>query len=94
MIHIAVLTLRLHLEGCSSLKEKRRRLTGLRDRFGRQPNMAVCESDLQDAWQEAEWCFVAAANSRSMTDRLIAEVEKFVGESVDARVISRNLELA
>ena len=94
MIHIAVLTLRFHLEGCSSLKEKRRRLNGLRDRFGRQPNVAVCESDLQDAWQEAEWTFVAVGGSRSMTDRLIAEVERFVGESVDARVVSRELEYA
>ena len=94
MIHIAVLTLRLHLEGCSSLKEKRRRLNGLRDRFGRQPNMAVCESDLQDAWQEAEWSFVAVANSRAMTDRLIAQVETFLGEMVDARVVSRELEYA
>jgi len=94
MIHIAVLTLRLHLEGCSSLKEKRRRLTGLRDRFGRQPNMAVCESDLQDVWQQAEWTFVAVGGSRSMTDRLIAEVETFVSETLDARVTSRELEYA
>ena len=37
MLHIAVLRLRFHLEGCGSLKDKRQRLCGLRDRFGRLP---------------------------------------------------------
>ncbi len=37
MLHIAVLRLRFHLEGYASLKDKRRRLCGLRDRFGRLP---------------------------------------------------------
>ena len=31
MLHIAVLRLRFHLEGCASLKEKRQRLAGLRE---------------------------------------------------------------
>ena len=92
MLHIAILTLQFHLEGCASLKEKRQRLGGLRDRFGRQPNMAVCESERQDSLQRAEWTFVAVAGARAVTDRMIAEVEKFVAETVDARVCDRELE--
>ena len=94
MLHIAILTLQFHLEGCASLKEKRQRLSGLRDRFGRQPNMAVCESERQDSLQRAEWTFVAVAGARAVTDRMIAEVEKFVAETVDARVCDRELEYA
>jgi uncharacterized protein YlxP (DUF503 family) len=94
MLHIAVLTLRFHLDGCASLKEKRQRLAGLRDRFGRQPNIAVCESDNQDVLQSAEWSFVVAAGSRALVDRTIADVETFVAESVDARVAGRELEYA
>jgi len=92
LLHIALLSLDFHLEGCASLKDKRQRLQGLRDRFGRQPNLAVCETDGQDSLERAEWSFVAAGGSRQLIDRLIAEVESFVAESVDARVIGRRLE--
>ena len=93
MLHIALLRLRFHLEGCGSLKEKRQRLAGLRDRFGRLPGIAVCESGAQDSLSEAEWSFVAAATSKQMNDRALADVETFVEQSVDARVTARNLEL-
>jgi uncharacterized protein YlxP (DUF503 family) len=93
MVHIAVLTLGFHLEGCSSLKEKRQRLGGLRERFGRLPGLAVCESGLQDAHQSAEWTFVAVGSARGIVDRLIAELETQVAETLDARVTARQLEL-
>ena len=66
----------------------------LRDRFGRLPGIAVCESDAHDSLAEAEWSFVAAGGSRQITDRLVADVETFVAESVDARVMARHLEYA
>jgi hypothetical protein len=92
-MHIGVLTLVFQLEGCASLKEKRQRLGGLRDRFGRQPNIAVCESSEQDALQRAQWSFVAVAGSKPLVDQLLAAVESFVAEFVDARVLQRHLEL-
>ena len=91
-MHIAVLTVGLHLEGCASLKEKRQRLVGLRDRFGRLPGVAVCESGDQDAWQRAEWSFVVVAGTRALADRQLADIERFVAESVDARVGGRELD--
>ena len=91
-MHLAVLTLRFHLEGCASLKEKRQRVGGLRDRFGRQPNVAVCESGDQDALQRAEWSFVVAAGTRAIVDRAVAEIETFVAETLDARVSGRELQ--
>jgi uncharacterized protein YlxP (DUF503 family) len=92
MVHLAMLTLRFHLEGCASLKDKRQRLNGLRDRFGRMPGIAVCESDLQDSLHQAEWTFVALAGSRKLLDQLIADVETHVAETLDARVAARELE--
>ena len=91
-MHIAILTLNFHLEGCASLKEKRQRLSGLRDRFGRLPNVAVCESGEPDAWQRAEWSFVVVAGKRALADKQVAEIETFVAESVDGRVSERELE--
>lgn len=92
MLHIAILTLRFHLEGCASLKEKRQRLNGLRDRFGRRSAVAVCESGDADALRQAEWSFIAAAGSRRIVDRLLAEIESYIAESVDARISARHLE--
>ncbi|MEE4283615.1 MAG: DUF503 family protein [Pseudomonadales bacterium] len=43
-MNIACLTIVFHLHGCQSLKDKRQRLAGLRDRFGKQTQVAVCES--------------------------------------------------
>jgi hypothetical protein len=91
-MHIGILTLVFQLEGCASLKEKRQRLGGLRDRFGRQPNIAVCESGEQDALQRAEWSFVAVAGSRQLVDQLLAGVENHVAQEIDARVLERSLE--
>lgn len=91
-MHIGILTLVFQLEGCASLKEKRQRLGGLRERFGRQPNIAVCESGEQDALQRAEWSFVAAAGSRSLVDQLLAGIENHVAQEVDARVLEHSLE--
>ncbi|MCB1631972.1 MAG: DUF503 domain-containing protein [Pseudomonadales bacterium] len=91
-MHIAVLSLRLHLEGCASLKEKRHRVSGLRERFGRLPSVAVCESGDQDALQRSEWSFVVVGGTRSLVDRQVAEIERFIAESVDARASERSLD--
>ena len=91
-MHIGVLTLRFHLEGCSSLKQKRQRLGGLRERFGRQTNMAVCESALQDVLHQAEWSFVVAAGSRALVDQAVAALEVSVAADIDARVCGRELD--
>lgn len=92
-MRIGVLSLRLRLEGCSSLKEKRQRLNGLRDRFGRLPAVAVCESDLADSRQQAEWSFVCAGNDAANVTRKLDGIEKFVLENVDADIVDRQFEL-
>ena len=92
-MHIAVLTLRFRLPGCNSLKDKRQRLSGLRDRFGRQAAIAVCESDLSDSLQSAEWSFVALGSSPATATNVLDGIEKFVQESIDALVVGRQLEI-
>lgn len=75
------------LAGCRSLKEKRQRLNGIRDRFGRANNVAVCESDHQDLLQRAQWTFVAAAASRDVVERALTDIERNLHGSVDAELI-------
>lgn len=86
-MHIGVLGLDFHLPGCTSLKEKRSRLQRLRDKFGRAPNLAVCESDHQDAHQRARWSIVAVAASPKVVEQALGEVETWAQERLDATLI-------
>lgn len=84
---IGVLEVEFYLGGCRSLKEKRQRLLGLRERFGRAHNVAVCESDHQDLLQRAEWTFVAASSGRDVVERALTDIERNLQASVDAEII-------
>jgi len=85
-MQIGVLRVSFALAGCRSLKEKRQRLGGLRERFGKQVNVAVCESDFQDMHDRAEWTFVAAALTGKLIDQTLTEIENRIIETVDATV--------
>jgi uncharacterized protein YlxP (DUF503 family) len=92
MAHVALLTLQFHLPACGSLKEKRQRLARLRDRFGREPSLAVCESDWQDVWDRAQWSFLAMATDRQFVERQLQAVERFAAEELDAVVTNAERE--
>ena len=83
---IGLLRVSFVLPGCRSLKEKRQRLGGLRERFGRQVNVAVCESNFQDIHDRAEWSFVAAALTSRLIEQTLSEIEQRIVETVDANI--------
>lgn len=86
-MHIEILTLRISLPGCGSLKEKRQRIGGLHERFGRNPAVAVCESADHDRLDASEWTFVVAAMSSQKVGSLCSEIEDKVQRTVDGRVM-------
>lgn len=91
-MHIGILSLSFHLEGCQSLKEKRARLSGIRDRFGKTPNIAICESGLQDKWQSAQWTYLAMASDKKVVESSLSKIEAFICDYVDAVITERDLE--
>lgn len=86
-MHIAILTITLSLPGCSSLKEKRQRIGGLHERFGRNPAVAVCESGHRGRLESSEWTFVVAALSSQDAESLCSEIEDKLQRTVDGRVL-------
>ncbi len=86
-MNVALLSISFHLSGCTSLKEKRSRLRGMKDRFGRQPNMAVCEAAHADSLTRSEWWFVATSSDRQVVERMLTSVERDVQDHVDAEVV-------
>ncbi|MFC3282940.1 DUF503 domain-containing protein [Litchfieldella rifensis] len=92
-MHIGVLTLKISLPGCRSLKEKRQRMGGLHERFGRNPAVAVCESADRDRLESSEWSFVVAAISPQKVESLCSEIEDKLQRTVDGRVLDVSREL-
>lgn len=52
-MQVALCTIKLSLEGVSSLKQKRRILKSILARLSNQFNVATAEIDYQDVWQTA-----------------------------------------
>ena len=77
-----------YLHGCASLKEKRQRLGRLRDKFGKQTVLAVCESDFADDLHRAQWSFVACSSSAVVVQQVFSEVETYLTTAVDAEVLN------
>ena len=92
-MHIGVLTVTLSLPGCRSLKEKRQRMGGLHERFGRNPAIAVCESADQDRLDASEWTFVVAAVAPQKVESLCSQIEDKLQRTVDGRVLEVSREL-
>ncbi|MFL0808963.1 MAG: DUF503 domain-containing protein [Agarilytica sp.] len=91
-MHIALLRLSFYLHGCSSLKEKRGRLSGLRDKFGAHKHIAVCEADDQDSWQKAKWNFVVIGLEKGMIDSSFNKIIDHCQHQVDAELIDQQIE--
>lgn len=87
-MHIGVMTLTFSLPGCGSLKEKRQRMGGMHERFGRNPAVAVCESGELNRHEASEWSFVVVANSKREIESLLSQIEDKIQLTVEGRVIS------
>jgi uncharacterized protein YlxP (DUF503 family) len=92
-MHIGILTLHISLPGCGSLKEKRQRMGGLHERFGRNPAVAVCESGELDRLEASEWTFVAVATSIPKLESLLSEIEDKIQRTVDGRLMEATREM-
>ena len=93
MMHVGILGLDFHLAGCRSLKEKRSRLSRLRDKLGRSTSLAVCESGYQDVLHRARWSVVAVASSQRVVERSLGDVERWVQEGMDATLVNIEREI-
>jgi uncharacterized protein YlxP (DUF503 family) len=89
---IGVLSVHFHLDGCRSLKERRGRMRGLRERLGRNPRLALCEAPSDDP-EHSHWTIVAVGERRSAVAELLGQVEQELEERVDAVVLELQREL-
>jgi uncharacterized protein YlxP (DUF503 family) len=75
---IGILTIKIHLPGCSSLKEKRRRLKPLIERLHREFNISVAEIDHLDVWQTSMVACALVSNDHGHTQRCLQSIVRWV----------------
>lgn len=75
---ITLLTIKLLLHGCASLKEKRSQLRPLIARLRKEFNISVAETGLQDYWQSAWVSCVFVSNDAQLNARASNEVIEFI----------------
>ena len=91
---IGILTIHLHLPGCSSLKQKRGRLKPLLNRLHREFNVSVAEMDRQDMWQEAVIACALINTDSAQVQRSLQAVAHWVqGNWPDGDVIDEKIEI-
>lgn len=78
---VGLLTLRIHLPGCASLKEKRGRLKPLLARLHREFNISIAEMDYQDTWQDALIACALVSNDNGQTQRVLQRVADWIDAS-------------
>lgn len=86
-MYMCLLTLKFQLHGCDSLKDKRQRLRGLKDKFGRTANLAICESGALDSKREAEFSACCLANDKSTINGILEDVLQHCRTSIDAELV-------
>ncbi len=84
---IGVVTWQLHLEGCSSLKDKRRVIKSLKDRLHTRFNVSVAETDHHDLWQRAELTCCVVAVDRRQAASVLSSADRLVESDALARII-------
>jgi uncharacterized protein YlxP (DUF503 family) len=85
-MHIGILIMTFSLPGCGSLKEKRQRMGGMHERFGRDPAVAVCESGEHHRHEASEWSFVVVANTKREVEAQCSQIEDKIQRTVEGRV--------
>lgn len=91
---LAILTIHLHLPGCSSLKEKRSRIKPLLSRLHREFNVSTAEMELQDNWRESVIACAMVNSSAVILQQSLHHVAKWVEANwEDGQVMDEEIEL-
>ncbi|HEX9729801.1 MAG TPA: DUF503 domain-containing protein [Gemmatimonadales bacterium] len=84
---VGLRTWELHLNGCASLKDKRRILKSLKDRLHQRFNVSVAETASHERWQRAELSACVVAADRIQAERVLASADRLVEGHDLARII-------
>ena len=84
---VGVITWELHIDGCRSLKEKRRVIKSIKDRLHNRFNVSVAETAHHDVWQRAEVSCCVVSRDRKHAESVLTSAAQSLELHRDARVI-------
>jgi uncharacterized protein YlxP (DUF503 family) len=91
---IGVLTLRLQLPGCKSLKEKRSRIKPLISRLHKEFNISVAEMDELDMWNEALLGCAQISNNHQFSESSLQSIIHWLNKNwPDVTVVDDHIEI-
>jgi len=88
---IGFLSLDIHFPYSHSLKEKRQRLSGFKDRIKNKFNVAIAELDYQDKWQRSRLGFTTLNSSRSVVENMLNKIIREAEEHIEGEIIDHEL---
>jgi uncharacterized protein YlxP (DUF503 family) len=91
---VGIVKIEIHLPGCASLKEKRRRLKPLLARLQREFNISASELDHLDVWQSALLgCAMIGNDSRRIQSKMAGIVRWVETRWPDVTVVAEAFEI-
>lgn len=88
---IGFLSLDIYLPYSHSLKEKRKRLVGMRDRLKKKYNVAFSELDYQDKWQRSKIGLVSLNTQKRVIEKLFHKIEVDIQDSIDGEILHKEI---
>lgn len=87
---VTLLTIKLNLPSCTSLKEKRGRLQPILTKLKREYNLSVSEVGLQDVWQSAWIACALVSNDGAHNAQVMNDALKFLETHFPNEVIEEH----
>ena len=84
---VGLATFELHLNGCASLKDKRRVVKSLKDRLHNKFNVSVAETNYHDQWQRAELACCVVSTEQRHAGAVLTGVDQFIQGAGLVRII-------
>jgi len=89
---IGVCSIKIHIPGSSSLKDKRRVLASIKDRIRQKFNASVAEVDAEDVWQSATLGVACVSGDKNRLAETMANIMSLVKNGAEYIVIDSQLD--
>jgi hypothetical protein len=84
---IGLLSLEIFLPFSHSLKEKRKVMNALKDRFRKKYNIAIAELDFQDKWQRAKLGIITLNSQKGFVDQVLQKILAEAEQGLEAEIL-------
>jgi uncharacterized protein YlxP (DUF503 family) len=88
---IGFLSLEIYIPYSHSLKEKRKTLSGLKDRLKNRYNVAFAELEYHKKWQRTKIGMVTLNNQKMLIDNLFNRIIADAEENIDGHIIEHQI---